>query len=296
MSFETIIETELKVGEAIPWDLYDHKHRLLLVQGSVIESDQQIAQLVGMGVLRKAERRFQARLKPSDKPAAAAAPKEERRSLDEIKLSIGDTFHLQGQSGNTPLRYIVKLIGYARDRSVIVSTPTQDGKVMLMRDGQSFVVRLFAGKSVYAFSTSIIKSANVPYPHLHLSWPKEIKGLVVRSSVRAPVRLIASVSNAEGQSNAAMLEDLSVGGCALTSKKPLGERGQVVNIKFKVVVNQVEQYLDIAGVIRSMEYLPGAEGSPSVQHGIQFMDVPPSDQLVLTACIYHTLFEESADG
>jgi c-di-GMP-binding flagellar brake protein YcgR len=295
MPFEPIKESELRVGQAVPWSLYDRDRRLLLARGSIIESERQVAQLALRGLFRKLDIRPQTETRTEDKPDHAAATREELRALDEIKLGIGDTLHLQSQSDTSPVRYSVKLIGYLRGKGIIVSTPTQDGKVLLMRDGQSFVVRLFSGKSVYAFPTTIFKVANVPYPHLHLTWPSQVTGVVGRGAPRARVNLIAAITDAKGRTGAATLDNLSTGGCALFSKSPLGNREERIRIKFRVVVSEVEQYLDIEGIIRSVQRDIEAGDNQPVQHGIQFVDLPPNDQLVLTAYVYHTLFEESAE-
>jgi c-di-GMP-binding flagellar brake protein YcgR len=180
---------------------------------------------------------------------------------------------------------------------VLVSTPTQDGKVLLMREGQGFVVRMFSGKSVYAFGTTIFKVANVPFPHLHLTYPPQVRGLVVRRGARARVNLIAAVSGADGRSHAATLLDLSTGGAMLVAKSPMGAKDDRISIKFRVVVGDVEQYLTIPAVLRAVHANATVEGEkPQVNHGVQFEALPHAENVVLSAFVYRVLFEESAEG
>ena len=296
MAYERVKEGELQVGEPVPWALYDAEERLLLARGVVIESDRQVQELMSRGLFR--------RLKLASPLAAAQQgqapheqPREELKGFEDIKLAVGDSFQLQGQSGSVTVRYYVKLIGYLRGKGIIVTTPTQDGKVLLMREGQSFIVRMFSGKSVYAFPTSVFKVANVPYPHLHLTYPSQVKGLVVRRGARVKVHLIAAAQDARGQTYAATLTNLSTGGCALLAKSPLGRKDEPISVRFRLYVNETEQYLYLSGVIRNVHGEAVEEGStPMVQHGIQFTEVAPNDNMVLTAYVYQKLFEEAAEA
>lgn len=293
MPYERIKDNELHVGQPAPWSLYDHNNQLLLARGTVVESPRQLEQLMLRGLFRKLDIRDSVTPQP-DTRADDSPTREEIKGLDEIKLAIGDTLHLQSQTEGASVRYAVKLIGFLRGKGVIVSTPTQEGKVLLMRDGQGFVVRVFSGKSVYAFPTSVFKVANVPYPHLHLTWPSQVKGLVVRSGARAKVNLIAAIRDARNKAGAANLGNLSIGGCSLSAKTSLGKITDRIGIKFRVIISEVEQYIDLEGLIRSINHDTDPHGVALIQYGIQFVDIPAGDQLALTAYVYHALFEESA--
>jgi c-di-GMP-binding flagellar brake protein YcgR len=294
MPFEPVQENELQVGQPVPWNLFDAHNNLLFARGMAIETESQLTQLLLRGLFRK--RHSSAPNAGEQGKGATGAPREQLKQLDEIGLVIGDTLHLQSQSGSAMVRYGVKLIGFARGKGVIVTTPTQDGKVLLMREGLSFVVRVFSGKSVYAFSTSILKVANVPYPHLHLIYPNEVKGLIVRRGARAKVKLIAAVHDAVGRSAAANVEDLSTGGCSLNAKAPLGTKGDRLQIKFRVNINDVEQYLVLEGIVCSIQWDAPSNGEAAqARHGIQFAAVAANVQVALTAFVYHALFESAVD-
>jgi c-di-GMP-binding flagellar brake protein YcgR len=297
MSFVRVAEGELRVGQPAPWPLYDRDKNLLLARGVVVESDRQIAQLAMRGLFRKVKVAETVSAKPQpDDEMGAGAPKEEVRALEDTKLAIGDTLQLQAQAEGGQARYYVKVIGYLVKKGLIVTTPTVDGRVLLMREGQSFVVRMFSGKSVYAFSATVFKVANVPYPHLHLTYPSQVRGLVVRSGARVNVRLIAAIQTA-GLSQAATLSNLSTGGAALQAKVKLGRKGDEISIKFRVTINGVEQYLTLRGIIRSVMVEAGdGDGGEVVVHGVQFVDVPHAEHVSLTAFVYQTLFEESAES
>ena len=113
--------------------------------------------------------------------------------LDEIKLAIGDSFQIQTQIEQAEARYYVKLVGYLKGRSVLVTIPEAEGRLCYVREGQAFVVRFFAGRNAYAFTANVLKSSSIPFPHMHLSYPSQVRGLVVRAGERVPVRIICAV-------------------------------------------------------------------------------------------------------
>lgn len=219
---------------------------------------------------------------------------ESVQPLEQFRLGIGETLQLQASSRPTEQRYYVRLIGYLKGKGLVVTTPTQDGKYLLMREGQSFVVRMFSGKSAYAFSSSIIKSTNVPYPHLHLSYPPEVRGLIVRGAVRAPVRLISSVQDSVGATHSSVLGNLSTGGCSLLARKRLAPVGANLKLKFRLTACDTEYLLNVEGTVRNLRDEP-AEEDPELckLHGIQFDKLSPEHRLVLTAFVYKQAYDST---
>lgn len=222
---------------------------------------------------------------------------EDVRPLDEVNLGIGDTLQLQSQD-EFKSRYYVNLVGYLKGKSVIVTTPTSDGKVMLIREGQGFVVRMFSGKSVYAYVATVFKVLNTPYPHLHLTYPNEVRGLVIRKKVRAKVNLIAAVKNSHGAAAAASVVNISTGGALVLSKAALGEKDENIDISVRVQVNETDQTITVPAVIKSVFKGAAVEGEPAMyNHGVQFVHEGSDTALMtLTAFVYQRLFEESAEA
>lgn len=300
MPFAPVSPLDLSVGQPMPWALYDKNEKLLLAQGALIDSDEQIEAMMANGLFREVDAPPEATATAAARPASPpqGESQQEEKLLEETKLAIGDPMQLQAQYDGAQARFTVKLIGYLKGKSLIVTSPTRDGSTLLMREGQSFIVRMFSGKSAYAFATSIFKVANVPYPHLHLTYPRSVKGVVVRrGGARAKVRLIAAVRNSAGTSQAGILSDLSTGGGSLLCDAPLGAKDARIIVKFKVTVAGSEQLLQIPGIVRNIQPDHSSDkGPPKVMHGVQFVDVPPEDNVVLTAFVYQKLLEDSADA
>lgn len=223
---------------------------------------------------------------------------ETQINLEEARLQIGDLVQLQSQSDDNIVRYSVRLLGLAKGRSVLVTTPMNDGKYLLMREGQGFILRAFSGKSAYAFSTQIIKSVNTPYPYLHLSYPRVVRSLVVRKGARADVRVICAITSRDDAAlqGAGTIINLSAGGALMAAKQALGVKGQRLTLKFKVMVNGVEAILEFDAIVRAINVDQSGETDMPYHLGLQFVDVPAEETIPLLAFVYHQLLEQSLGG
>jgi len=294
MQFTPIKQEDLNVGQPLPWTLYYSSGEVVLELGYVPESAQQIQSLIDRGVGRYLDDHAE-QLDQTVKPDSTATSQREAGglSLDQIKLNIGDSIQLQFQSETENSRSFVTLIGYLEGQGVIVSTPLLNGRIMLIREGQIFVVRLFSGKSAYAFTAVTRKVTNVPFPHLHLSYPKEVRGLIVRGSSRARANIICHASVEGGGGFACVARDISVGGALIAVREKIGEVGVRLSLKLRVKVNETEHLLTLDCQIRSVNTArPSADETPAFLHGLSFDNVTSQDSLVISALLYQNLVSE----
>lgn len=219
-------------------------------------------------------------------------------TLEEARLMIGDLVNLQSQSGDAVERYAVKLLGMSKGRSVLVTTPMVDGHYLLMREGQSFILRAFSGKNAYAFHTQILKNVNTPYPYLHLAYPREVRSLIVRRGARAEVKVICAITSCDDAplQMAGTIVNLSVGGALMMVKQPPGRKGQKLAVKFKVMLNGIEALLETGTIIRAINHDTSGETDTPYQIGIQFVDVSPENSIPLLAFVYQELLNQSLGG
>lgn len=289
----------LSVGKALPRSVYSANGELLLSQGFVIESAEQIATLVGTGYLRQTEFDGKAeKAKPSEahnghasavQAAAQEHVNEEKVFMDDIRWQVGETFflHQQGLSA----RYTARFIGYIKNRTVLVTMPIVDDKYVLIRDSQMFIVRAFSGKKAYAFSAFVVKSVHSPHPYLHLSYPKELSCATIRHRARIPVSIIAAVSmNDQEEGVAAVIADMSLGGASANIKHPFGEVGQRGRIKFKINAVGETVFVDLGIILRSI--VPSDNGG-GCKHGYEFTDLSTHDRLVLSAYFHQAEMERN---
>lgn len=306
VSLIPVRQHEIVLGEPLQWSVYDWHGKLLLDAGAIVETQNQLDGLVDIGFFNDA--RWDTELTPSrrtapvmartqksdnqnDKDASAGerpAGKEVIMNMDDVHWYVGETLYLQLHD-NPTIRYIVKLIGFVKNKTVFVTPPSLDGKFEFIRDGQTFVVRAFSGKKAYAFTAASIKSVHSPHPYVHLSYPKQVRCTVVRQGARAGVKLIASVSFGEPERvGAATITDLSIGGASGYLKELLGKKGEVGRIKFKVHVADQDEFLNLKTVLRSVS---PSENGDGFKYGFEFFDVTAHEKVILSAFVHQTLVE-----
>ncbi|HFD79439.1 MAG TPA: flagellar brake protein [Gammaproteobacteria bacterium] len=214
--------------------------------------------------------------------------------MDEsvLRLHPGDALQLQALQGDDH-RLCVKVIGYLPGRSLLVTTPTHHGKVMIMREGQPFVARVMVGNRVVGFNTTIVRSCARPYPYLHLAYPQEMEQIVVRQAQRIGVHLFASVVNdnpdyRRDKPQAATIVDLSTTGALVVAGEQLGEVGDAVVLNCSVKVAGIDRLLAIPALVRNVhrEQSGDVALNDGYHHGLQFDIEDEHDAVTLHAFVY----------
>ncbi|WP_291992227.1 flagellar brake protein [Candidatus Accumulibacter sp. ACC003] len=295
-SYMPVLRDDIVLGKPLPWAVFDRQRKLVLAPGSVVTGPSQLDALLLQGLCRERPPTMAAadsrRERRETGAAASEAAGERAVPLDDIKLGIGDPFQIQTQGERAEARYYVKLIGYLKGKSVLVTLPEVDGRLCLVREGQAFVVRFFAGQSAYAFTASVLRSSSIPFPHMHLSYPAQVRGLVVRTGERVAVRIICAIVMREDTRTvnaAGVLTNLSVSGALLSAKQPLGKTGELLSIKFRVDIREIAFFAAVDATIRSVS----RDDSGEFLHGVQFAGLPNEVAIAMTAFVYQKLAETS---
>jgi c-di-GMP-binding flagellar brake protein YcgR len=302
---------QLHVGEPLPWTVFDAWGNELFPAGTMIVDEEQLESIVedcfydGSGENSRSTlgststapgvNDFATKINPkpaSDASAVANISDPNKESvlldLDSVRWHVGEPFYLQVHD-NPAIRYSVRLIGYIKNKTLLVTAPLIDGRGALIRDGQTFIVRSFPGKKAYAFTASAIKSVFTPHPYLHLSYPKVVRCTAIRQSSRASVKIIASVHIGEPeQTAAATLNDLSMGGGSGIIKRQIGQKGDRGLIKFKVNTAGEDAYLSLPVIVRS---IVETENTEEYRYGFEFVDVATQSKLILSSFVHQTLAE-----
>ena len=303
--------TEIRVGQTIHWTIYNQDGQILFEPGLHIEDQQQLNHLMEVGYCEAdmlwdsipskieisetsstdAPSDVVASLptaKPTTQKHAEELNKETVIELDSVRWTVGENVYLQTHD-HAATRYTVKLIGFVKNKSLLVTAPVAGGKSVMMREGQTFIIRAFPGKKAYAFTASLVKYVYSPHDYLHLSYPKQVRATTIRQGARATVKIIASVSIGDPpQTAAATLGDLSMGGTSGIIKKQLGKKGDTGVIKFKVNAAGTDEYLTLNTILRS---IAPTESGTEFRHGFEFIDVTPQARLILSAFVHQTLAE-----
>ncbi|MBK7416654.1 MAG: flagellar brake protein [Dechloromonas sp.] len=284
---------DLEVGKPLAHPFYDGNRRLLLKRGYVVESIHQCELLVERGLYRNVNERSAPANQSSSVASDAPASRETITTLDATKIRIGDPLTMQ-KSSEDP-RLVVKLIGYVKNRGLIVTVPGSDGEFVMLKEGQSFVCRFFSGQNAYAFTTTVAKQTSVPFPHLHLSYPREVRGLEIRKGSRIDVELIAAISSegdGEAKSSSGKIINISTGGGALRAKQALGEKGDLISVKFKITVSDIQSFIVFDSIIRTVSLDNGDPNMPYL-HGLQFIEPDQNMAMALAAFVYQRIVDEA---
>ncbi len=219
-----------------------------------------------------------------------------------LKLQVGDALQLQFVDDDTKDRVYVKVIGYLDGQSVVVTNPRINGNIMLIREGQGFIVRLLSGNRVLGFNSTVMRTCARPYAYLHLSYPNDTQEMVVRRAQRATVDIIVSVQNkhperATDKAVSAVIRDMSTAGCLITSRSLLGEEDDILDLSARVNVGNVEDYLRLPASIKNVRHEPDAtnhNGDP-YRYGIEFQLVEGHDSLMLHGFVYEQIAKNLLD-
>jgi c-di-GMP-binding flagellar brake protein YcgR len=219
----------------------------------------------------------------------------------ELALQIGDRLQLQKSPADRPERYVVEVVGVMPAQSVIVSTPRVNGKVAIVRQDTKYAVRVLQGSSVFGFVSSVLQSYSVPFPHLHLSFPRELESIVVRNALRAATDLSGVVRNTKLPDShesyrRVRLVDLSNSGARLVSQGSLGQENDMLILKFALAVCGCEENVGLVAQIRSMGKRAGEEDQPSFWTGVQFQALSRFQTLVLHAFVLERFLGEGTGG
>jgi len=164
----------------------------------------------------------------------------------------------------------------------MVRMPTQEGRLVLFRDGQAVIVRAFSGTDAFAFNAQVLTVRFAPEPYLHLEYPPYVSGTPVRKQRRVDVRLIVTTArlNADGTttSSPAQLIDLSAAGARLRVNAPLGEVGTRLTTGFRLQTPDGDVTLSVEAEIRSIEQ--DGDGRRWC-HGVRFVSLEPMEALAL---------------
>lgn len=223
---------------------------------------------------------------------ATAGKQIELSDLQSVRIGIGDIVQLQDFSPDK-LRHYVKLIGFLHKKSVIVSHPVRDEKLLFIKKGESFTVRGFSGTRTYEFTSDVVNVCLQPYPYLHLSYPAQITTVNMRNALRIKIRLVCSVQpQAAGDAIAATIEDMSISGARIQSRTSLGRVGDRISVSFRLPVDGVEQVLEVPATLRNVGNDTDESGaSKPVLSGVEFHQPEGLERTYLHNFIYKNMAE-----
>ena len=222
----------------------------------------------------------------------------EAMSAKELALEIGDNLQLQF-GGDEATRHYAKVIGYLAGRSLVVSTPVVDGHAMAVSEGKPVTVRLMSGNNIVGFSVTVICVSVRPYPHLHLSFPKDVQAVTVRKALRVDLNMVATAqpclpdsSEIDPAQNAESItiQDMSTSGALLIANKPLAETGQGVMVSLDFDVADSVERVSLLAIVRNIRTERGEKvGQRLFHHGVELRLADRAQSVLVHAFVYQRI-------
>lgn len=230
-----------------------------------------------------------------DENHAGSAP-DQRFPFEAMKLKVGDRLQLQLPEQLSRDRVLVRLIGYVNNLSLLVTMPRQpNGLRAELIEGDMLVARVFSSQNAFGFSATVDRICKLPFEYVHLSFPAEVTGVVIRKAPRVRTRIICSVvgsaAGADGLSG--VITNLSANGALLDSRQALAGQGETVRLSFRLKPHAVEAMLTLNATVRTCYQDEAANDGATglVHHGLEFSDLQPNDALILQSTVYQLMVE-----
>jgi c-di-GMP-binding flagellar brake protein YcgR len=301
----------IRVGSPVSYPLYDKKGNLLVLEGVVIQSTDQLEKLNERGLYLDIESSEKLGLGVKKDPASYV--NDDVKEDEEIpqgdvvvqlpfkSLKIGETFQispLSDQSGAT--KYFAKYMGGLDKKSLICTVPTVDEKTIFIKEYTGFLVQLFSGKNVFRFNTIVDAVYSRPYPHMHLMFPREVYSNRLRKNQRVSVGIIASIRNLTSAERgealiAGRVTDLSLGGLLIEAYRSGAEKGDQIECTFKVMVEGQEVLLVVSGKVKNSSTTVASDGRTIYRYGLQFNEMAFQEKLILQHYIFKAVTGEKLE-
>ena len=214
-----------------------------------------------------------------------------------MNLKIGDRIQLQLPELLSRERVIVRLIGYVSNLSLLVTVPRGvNGLRFGLLENDTVVARIFTSQNAFGFSATVNRIIKLPFEYMHLDFPNEVKGVVIRKAPRVRTKIICSVVSAQSGADGlpGVLVNLSANGALLDSRRALAEKGETIRLSFRLKLHSVDALLTVSAIVRSrFSDTAPADGSMGfVHHGLEFCDLQANDSLILQSMIYQQMIEQ----
>ncbi|MFT7687193.1 MAG: c-di-GMP-binding flagellar brake protein YcgR, partial [Candidatus Azotimanducaceae bacterium] len=204
---------------------------------------------------------------------------------------FGDALQLQlvGEAE----RYHIRLIGYLENRSIIVTAPVKNRRLIPVRAGQSINVRMMVNDRACAFNTTISHLYRLPYPHMHIDYPNELETNNIRKSVRVITRVNGAVVNSSIGDRAKEIKchlvDISESGAHMVTPIRIGKSGDEITLTLQLIIADITRTLEVPSILRGRLKVKPESEEREVHYGVEFLPLQDSKRIELIAFVYSEL-------
>ena len=210
----------------------------------------------------------------------------------DFKAKLGDIVQLQYVAFSDRERLSAKVIGYAPNKSLIISAPVASGNAPFLQEKQKFVVRMMRGSQVFAFEAEVLKYLTSPYAHVHLSQPANVETIQVRNSRRVNTEVVIAVqpTDKEAQSSTATMLNTSLTGALIKTDKALGDKNDSLLISSEFAFSDFQKYLRFNAIIRNASTPDNSH--EEYRYGVEFEGLDEEQKLIIHGYVYDQIVKE----
>ena len=285
---------EIDIDKPLPWDIYDPQGKRLASANEVILTKERLQNILSIKPCRDSDGEPGQEKGSSEDITGFGNSQEGTFTFDAMKLKVGDRLQIQLPARFMIDRAIVRLIGYINNLSLLITPPREaNGLRIQIEEDDELVVRIFTSQNAFGFSSTVAKFIKIPFEYFHISFPSEIKGVVIRKAPRVKTNIVCSVTTEQlgSESLTGVILNLSAKGALLASRSILAGKGGTIKLTFRVILHGTEAFLNIDAVVRSQSPDETLASPFPVHHGLEFVDLQAKDSLVLQSMIYQQMIE-----
>lgn len=292
MNLQPLAIKDIPIGKPLPWQLYDRDGYTLFVRGETIASRKQLEGLIKEGLLRDVDALPEAK-EIEDWGEFGDIQPSEMFPPRGIKPQVWERVQLRLLGRDIQAFYNARLIGYIKDRSILVTMPVVDGQRVIMTDGEKVEVRMLTGSNIYVFQSVILRVCLSPSNYMHLEYPARVRAQRLRRAPWARTNLAASVVDANGNEVIAHIVNLSPDGAQVNIPQPVGKKGESLRLTFHVRIDELETKLTLDSVIQHIRPAQQDQGwePEMLVYGIAFHNASAEDTLWLRCLVYQRIAE-----
>ncbi|TSA48464.1 MAG: flagellar brake protein [Nitrosomonadales bacterium] len=227
---------------------------------------------------------------PHSTSVPASRPVSPPSSFAEMHLKVGDKIPIEtSHSRETKSkRLLAKIVGWSEGSSLLVSLSPQTIHAGLIKDNEQVLLRAFTGRTAFAFSTTVLKIEHFPFTYLHLSFPKKVEAVEVRSSFRHGVRLPATITTDGKADVTGDILDVGMTGVRVGTIEPLQDETPI-RLVTQFELHEVPVSLELHAQVRSSKNVPDEHGTARYEYGMEFQNLQPNDRLILGSLLWYQM-------
>jgi hypothetical protein len=292
MNLQPVLIEDVPLGRPLPWRLYDRSGYILFARGELVASREQLEGLLAGGLLRDVDALPQTR-ETGDWGEFKDVTPIGMFPPPGIKPQVGERVQLRLPNRNLQTYYSVRLVGYFRNQSILVTTPFVETTPLILADGEQVEVRMVTGSNIYSFQAPIQRLCISPFHYMHLDFPVEVRAQKLRRSPWARVSFDATVTDALGGHELVRIVNLSSDGAQLHAPLLLGEPGAALRLSFHAEMDEMKTTLNLdAAILHVHAPQAGQQAAEGMlEYGISFRDIAAADALWLKGLVYRHIAE-----